>query len=197
MSKIHTTCLLSVALLLGSPSAGAFGFERGHIMPLASELLPDPIVLDCGVVIQEWRGVHIDAQAIEQVSAVCDLAVEAFVPFIARHGLSVVDDRPFYFTASFIPDTTDYRGLNDRRWRFANRSTRNEVWGYTSHTNSHIFILSDNRHPQFEATFVHELYHALSWYHGVFDSLPGATMTERFAQEERLAIQFEREVTRH
>ena len=184
--RLLRACLIGLALLVIPVTAQADKMV-GYIKPLPEELLANPIYLSCGATIREWRGSRID---IEYVDQLCSLALNSFRPFVENEGWSVPEKGPFSFDVALLPDTTAYRGLNDTRWRFAYRATQNEVWGYTSHTNSYIFITSDTKSPEFASTFVHELFHAMSLYFGLFETFPG-TMNQQFEQDEILARKFE------
>jgi hypothetical protein len=54
-------------------------------------------------------------------------------------------------------------------------------------------MLSDPQHPRFAGTFVHEIFHALSWHHGVLAAHPG-NAAQKLAQDEVLAQLFTREI---
>jgi hypothetical protein len=180
-------------ILLGAPTARAEEPIEGHMEPLASELLAQPVALGCGAVIREWRGSAVDAAVIQNLEDLCARSLVAFRPFLARHGLAVVKNHPFTFQVSLIPDEHGYRGLNDRTYRFRDRPGSEDVWGYTSYASAYFFMLSDPQHPAFARTFVHELFHALSWHHGVFAAHAGA-YAQKLAQDEALARLFADEI---
>jgi len=168
----------------GAQAAG--GRVRGHMKPLSSELLSQPIELECGVLVHEWRGYPRDEAKIQNL---CRLATDEFFPFVARKGLVPDHHRTFHWSAALLPNGECYRCLNDEQWRFAKRAARGNLTGYTSFTNRYSFLLGNTRHREFDVTLVHELFHAQSYYYGLFDRHADDD-AERVRIDEQLAVEF-------
>ena len=180
-----------VVLFILLISTFSFGADKnskivGHQQPLKSEVI-NPIVLDCGFIIEEFWGEKITKGFIQRLNDTCLLAHSNFGPFLRRNGLKKAHDIEFYWSGSFIPDGTCYRCLNDIEYRFANRPNKEMLSGYSNLDDLHSFI-GVNRDDVI-VTFLHELYHAMSEYYGVFDTL-GNTFEERVVRDESLARQF-------
>ncbi len=181
--------LLAIALALVWPATGAQAAGdrvRGHMKPLEVELLAEPIEFDCGLVINEWRGYPRDEAKIQRL---CLLATEEFLPFLASKGLQPLHRRPFRWSAALLPGGACYRCLNDEQWRFSRRAAHGILTGYTSFTNRYSFLLGDTRHREFDVTLVHELFHAQSYFFGLFDRHADQD-PERVRIDERLAVEF-------
>jgi hypothetical protein len=190
-----TAMLFAIALIglaglsLTWPPTGALaagGRVRGHMKPLASEMLDRPIHLECGVTVNEWRGYPRDEGKIQRL---CLLATDEFMPFVAGKGLKPTHNRPFQWSAALLPNGECYRCLNDETWRFARRAAHGNLTGYTSFTNRYSFLLGNTRHREFDVTWVHELFHAQSYYYGLFDRHADDD-AERVRIDERLAVEF-------
>jgi hypothetical protein len=177
------------ALALTWPPSGAQaagGRVRGHMKPLVTELLSRPIELECGVIVNEWRGYPRDEAKIQRL---CRLATEEFFPFIDRKGIRPDHRREFRWSAALLPNGECYRCLNDEQWRFAKRAAHGNLTGYTSFTNRYSFLLGNTRHREFDVTLVHELFHAQSYYYGLFDRHADDD-DERVRLDEQLAVEF-------
>ena len=159
-------------------------------LPLSSELLKQPIELDCGAVIREWRGAAINKT---KVNNMCSLAEREFGPFIQDLGFST-NNKPFTYSLSFIPDSKNHRDLNDIIYRFANRSPQDDaLTGYTVHEGRYIFNISNTRDQQFDVSLLHEFFHAMSYHYGVFDQHPG-TLYDKKLKDEDLAKRFTKKI---
>jgi hypothetical protein len=88
-----------------------------------------------------------------------------------------------------LPDSEQYRGLNDTSYRFYDRQYQDPVWAYTSYDYNYIFIVNDTELSNFNTIFTHEIFHALSMSSGIFDSHPGDKYA-KYATDEYLAIKF-------
>jgi len=154
-------------------------------LPLASELLANPVRLKCGAVIREWRGSQINS---DRVNRICSTAKLAFKPFVRELGYSP-NNKPFRFSMSFIPYGRNYRDLNDVDYRFAGRNLGTQVTGYTVHDDRYLFNLSDVNDRDFDVSLGHELFHAMSYHYGVFHQHKGSE-SDIDETEERLARKF-------
>lgn len=151
----------------------------GHISPFFEELLIQPIDLECGAVIREWQGQY-SQDDIKKLNNLCTYAKNSFWEFVEENSLNVEKNKPFHYNLSLLIDGHGYRQLNDLQWRFSFRS--NEVWGYTSKDLRYSFILSDLDNRNFNKTFIHELFHALSIHYGLYKNP---------SSDEKLARKFE------
>src|SRR5690606_17338449 len=131
----------------------------GHPAPLKSELLENPIKLECPVTIKEWRGNKPTQSVINDLSFLCKLSWYKFPEFIKSKGYKLNNSGKDY-SASFITDSKSYRNLNDLTYRFNTRSK--EVYGNTHYKSQYIFITNDYNLDIFYEVWVHELYHAMS-----------------------------------
>lgn len=174
--------VISIALTASAQEKKVYG----HPLPLPTEQLKQPIKLNCGMTIKEWNRNKIN---IEHTEELCSLAHSEFFPFLEKKGIKIKNSAPFNWNISFLPNTTAYRGLNDMQYRFAYRSVRFLVWGYTDRDWSWTFSVDDSEHQEFDVTFVHETFHAMSMWYGVFDS-HGKTFNERAIADEKLACEF-------
>ncbi|HOU92444.1 MAG TPA: hypothetical protein PLU22_15430 [Polyangiaceae bacterium] len=180
---------LTTLLALVSVAGSALADEPvvGHMTPLPEELLPTPVVLDCGATIREVRGGSPD---MARLNRLCTHAFSNFFTFIRdlRH-LEVTREDDFDWNVSFLPEARCYRCLNDERHRFRYRFVRGALIGYTDRDLAYIFMISDPNDREFRVTFVHELFHAMSMFYGIFDRHPG-DWTEQAAADDRLAADF-------
>jgi len=165
------------------------GEYPGNMEPFPEEQLAKPIYLkdDCaGVVITEWQGIK--PPSTERLSKLCNLARQNFACFINSKGINTNSSERFIWRISFIPIGSCYRCLNDTEYRFYDRAVKN-VWGYTSYNHRYTFVLSEVNYPVFERVFLHELFHAMSIFYGVFDN-NGVDDDERISNDEWLAYKF-------
>ncbi len=158
----------------------------GHSTPLQNEFLENPVALDCGVTVQEVRGSL--PQSYRLLNRMCTLAYSNFFKFVEAKGLRVNHHNSFKWNVSFLPEGTCYRCLNDEQYRFSNRFISGAVIGYTSRNDRYAFITNiyDN---EFDVTFVHEMFHSMSMYYGVYDNHPGS-WTNKTKADEKLASEF-------
>jgi len=161
--------------------------------PLPSEQLKQPIYIsECGLRIREWRGTVMNAERLSRVKKLCTLAVNKFYPFAQLMGLQIHNESKFSFDIAFIPDNSDYRGINDTKYRFFYRSSKN-VWGYTSRTNQFIFTISSVLISEMSFVLPHEMFHALSMHHGIFDA-HSDDIEDCIKIDEQYALAFEKYV---
>lgn len=180
---------LTTLLALVSVAGSALADERvvGPMTPLPEELLLTPVVLDCGATIREVRGGSPD---MARLNRLCTHAFTNFFTFVRdmRH-LEVIREDDFDWNVSFLPDASCFRCLNDERHRFRGRFVRGNLTGFTDRDLAYIFMISDPNDREFRVTFVHELFHAMSMFYGIFDRHPG-DWTEKAAADDRLAADF-------
>lgn len=162
----------------------------GHMEPLPHELLVNPIKLQCGLVIREWRGTIPSLTEIKKLNLLCDVAKKAFVPFLAQHDIKPQHNKPFVWNLSIIPDGRCYRCMHDLHYRFKQRSIRSELWGYTGLFEEYIFTVSNTSMRYYNVIFTHELFHAFSMYYGVYTSHHPFDNRIRSAKDEKLAVGF-------
>lgn len=79
--------------------------------------------------------------------------------------------------------------MNDIKYRFYNRSMRFELTGLTRANIGYTFNISNMNDPQFVVSFVHELFHAMSYHYGLFKNHPG-NQSQKIARDEMYAEEF-------
>jgi hypothetical protein len=165
----------------------AFADQRivGHMTPLPEEKLENPVTLDCGIIVQEVHG----SMNYARLNAMCTHAYENFWTFVDAKGLETRHRNRFAWNISFLPDDTCYRCLNDEQYRFKFRHVHGRLIGYTDRDQQYAFMISNHRDREFNVTFVHELFHSMSMYYGVYDN-HGGTYAQKTAADERLAVEF-------
>lgn len=176
---------LLVATLLIVSTAHADQRVVGHMTPFPEEMLESPVTLDCGARVQEVRGASMNYP---RLNSMCTHAYTNFFKFIEAKGLKTKHRERFHWNVSFLPENTCYRCLNDENYRFRHRHVRGRLIGYTDKNAGYAFM-SSRRDHEFNTTFVHELFHSLSMYYGVYDNHPGG-WPEKTAADERLAQDF-------
>jgi hypothetical protein len=169
----------------------AFADDRvvGHMEPFSSELLDKYIKLDCGAMIQEVRGGPLDYA---KLNSLCSHARSNFFKFVDSKKQSTFDNREDKFTwnISFLPIGSCYRCLNDESYRFKDRFIKGiTVTGYTDRSAKYSFAISNTGDSEFTVTFVHEMFHAMSMYYGVYENHPGDYAAKSRA-DETLAQEF-------
>lgn len=180
-------------ILTVTSSAVADQKIKGHMTPLPSEQLAQPIYInECGLRIREWRGTEMNTKRLSRVKELCALTMRKFYPFAQLMGLQIRNESKFSFDIAFIPDTSGYRGINDTQYRFFYRNSKN-VWGYTSKTNQFIFTISNVMISEMSLILPHEMFHALSMHHGIFDAHSGDD-AEKIKIDEQYALAFEKYV---
>ena len=175
-----------LALTIALTTATADARISGHMTPLADERLTQPISLSCGVTIYEWRGGKIDQPRVDKL---CRMATSYFFPYLETQGIEPQHRNSFSWSMALIPQGKCYRCMNDLQYRFKNRPIRIYLAGYTSFTISWLFMVGGDRHPDFNVTMVHELFHAMSEHYGVFAGHPGSEVDKVIA-DEKLAVGF-------
>ena len=160
---------------------------NGHIKPLPEELLQTPITLDCGVTIVENVEKHngslvraeLTEQDIKTLNTVCLKVATSYIGFLSTHNMGTPSIEKFHWEVSFLPDTRDYRCLNDTKYRFYSRRIQEgnvAVDGYTDEFNKLTFSLSNRNSKYFKTVFAHETFHALNYFYGIAD-------TEKLAED--------------
>ena len=165
---------------------------------------------------------RISLEGIELINSICKFSELFFVSFAETHGyyLSNTADpnwipRNLEETISLLPwktmihqgnvyiwdesgEGSQYRNLQDYKYRFPNRfipgEARFEVYGWTDHKISGIFVLNDvlntePEHPKFTQTLAHEFFHALSHSSEIYYQM-GDFTNERQEKDEKLADEF-------
>ena len=132
----------------------------GHMEPFPEDKLSKPIYLTdrcSNVSIEEWS--NKSKPDIKKLSKLCNVAVNNF----EKQG------KLFRWQLSFLPDGYCYRCLNDIEYRFIERSSRHYIDAYTTQTYRYSFLPNDLKNKKFDLYFIHELYHALSMFYGIYD----------------------------
>lgn len=169
-------------LLLSAPLCAQ---NATSIKPLESEKLDNIIILDCGLKVQEINGYI----SVKSLNRMCTYAYSNFFKFSKAKGLKINHRQKFNWNASFIPEGSCYRCLNDLKFRFRDRQIKTPVVGYTYDIGSYLFVFSDSNDPIFSQIFVHELFHSFSMFYGVFENHKGSLVDKRNTDEE-LAEEF-------
>lgn len=178
--------LLSI-LLVTNAAVAQDDRVKGHVKPLPEELLQTPVALDCGVIIVEnvekRNGRLVRAELTEQdintLNAVCSKVSDSYSGFLSTHHMGKPSAKKFHWEASLLPDTRDYRCLNDTRFRFYSREIQEgnvAVDGYTDEFNRYTFSLSNRNSKYFKTVFAHEIFHGMNYFYGIAD-------TERLAED--------------
>ena len=183
--------VILIALSIGVPAV-ADSKVVGHMTPLPAERLDNPITLpDCpGLVIQEWRGSTPTPIERIRLNALCKLAMENFEPFLQKHNLNKRHNRSFAWGGSIIPDGKCYRCMNDTKYRFAQRSLKQELYGYTGKWERWLFTVNNTNSNYYRTIFTHELWHALSMHYGVYDNHHPTSNHQRTMIDEEYAKAF-------
>lgn len=186
-----TKFLIAVFFILFASSASADSKVYGHMAPLSSELLPYPMALKCGAVVKEWRGSLASYKSrMQTANNLCSFTKKHFFEFIHSKGYES-KNAPFRYSIAMLPVDSKYRSLNDKEYRFVNRAgVQGEISGYTSHTSRYVFNVGDIDDYEFDVSFVHELFHAMSHHYGVLDQHQGSGRPEKTTKDEQLAQEF-------
>lgn len=190
---MHHKVLLFTLLILSFILPGLAVADNqiiGHMAPLQTEFLNRPITLDCGLMIQEWRGTKPTLVEIKKLNKLCTFAVSKFPEFIAKHNIKKQHNGAFAWNISLIPDGYCYRCLNDIHFRFKRRGLRQDLWGYTDNNEKYIWTISNTTDSYFKTIYIHEIFHALSMFYGIYDSHHPFNNWERSRADERLAQGF-------
>jgi hypothetical protein len=181
------TLLLSILLVTNV----AFAQIKGHVKPLPEELLQTPVTLNCGVTIVEnvekinGRLVsrELTEQDIKTLNAICSKVTNSYSGFLMAHKMGRPSSESFHWEASLLPDTKDYRCMNDTKHRFYNRVIQEgnvAVDGYTDAFQSHTFSLSNRNSKYFSTVFAHEVFHGMNYFYGITDT---ETLAEDFTAQ--------------
>lgn len=177
--------ILIIASIVLTNTALADSRITGHMTPLPSERLDNPVTLDCGATVQEARGISLDYS---RLNAMCTHALSNFFKFTKAKNLRENHTDPFSWNLSFLPEDNCYRCLNDETHRFRYRFVHGHLIGYTDKDERYAFM-SSVYDSEFNTTFVHELFHSMSMYYGVYDNHPG-DYSEKTNKDEGLAQEF-------
>jgi hypothetical protein len=139
----------------------------------------------------EWRGdpdfpkwTTPNPQTLQVLEEVCYLALKTFPEFT---GYKI--KKSFKFSLALMPFSLERSGqgkrnLNDikNRFKYRNKSYNQgevvPILGYTQHNQRIIYLRHDvlwldQPNPDFKITLIHEMFHALSYHHGLYASHPG------------------------
>ncbi len=207
---------LILFLILLIPSLSIAQGHSTQMAPLQSERLKNPIVLTdrCkNVNIIEWRftpGIMRSTaptkKNIKILDDICNHVMKNVVKFVKSKNYSLNDDISNFNTSVCIMPANLHRfgrsprNLNDIKYRFSTRSKSYtpdgrlySIWGYYQRYNNHIYIRNDvllndgvTANNDFKTTFAHELFHAISYYYGVYYQHNG----NKSGVEEKLAEDF-------
>ena len=169
-----------------------------QMTPTPSERLLNPIALTdiCSEVrIVEWRGVGplgITKNNIRQLQKHCKLAMSFFPKFVKERGYKMSKNDKLHASVCLMPVDDSPRNLNDINYRFSTRSRTYDdngnverIWGYFQRSTNYIYLRNSavNRH---KVVFVHEIFHAASYYYGIYDQHNG----NKDLEEELMAQDF-------
>ena len=178
--------LLSI-LLITNTALAQDNHAKGHVKPLPEELLQIPVTLDCGVTIVEnvekLNGRLVKAELTEKdiktINLICSKVAINYSGFLSTHHMGTPSIEKFHWEVSFLPDTRDYRCLNDTKYRFYDRRIQEgnvSDDGYTDKFNKLTFSLSNRNSKYFKTVFAHEIFHAMNYFYSIED-------TERLAED--------------
>lgn len=175
--------------------------------PQSYEKLESPIRLIDGcddIFIQEWRSTPglmettgPTSKSIKVINEICNLSLNKFPEFAKKKGFVIKSvDEKFHTTICMMPaDVYDQgtapRNLNDLKFRFAKRTIRYPLWGYFQRQQNYLYLRNDvlrnngRINYRFKTVFAHELYHALSYYYGIYYQYSGDKnkIDEQLAQD--------------
>lgn len=178
-----------LAIILVSTIALADQKIVGHMAPLPTELLDNPIALDCGATIREAKGILLTKKLLIKLNTMCNTAHMNFFTYAEVRHLEITNGDHFEWYLSFLPEATCYRCLNDEAYRMNGRMVKgSDVTGFIQHDISYSFITT-TQDDEFSATYLHELFHAMSYHYGVWGSLEGS-FEEKVQKEEKMAEEF-------
>jgi len=175
---MYKALLFSILLVTNTAAAQI----KGHIKPLPEELLQHPVTLNCGVTIVEniekRNGKIVSEELTEKdistLNAVCSKVAANYSSFVTARRMGTINStEKFHWAASLLPDTRDYRCLNDTRYRFYNRRIQEgnvPVDGYTDIIQWHTFSLSNRSSKFFRTVFAHEIFHGMNLFYGIEDT---------------------------
>ncbi|MDP2683493.1 MAG: hypothetical protein Q8P20_00395 [bacterium] len=189
-----------VFLFLFSISGGVLAQGPSTQMaPTTSEKLGNPISLSgiCSEVkIIEWRdsGTENTKRNINNINAMknyCNDAMNGFGKFIYSRGYKIKRVGKLHTSVCLMPVDSSPRNLNDVNFRFSNRTkTYNNgnveiIWGYFQRYTNYIYVRNTVA-TSHKVVFVHELFHAASYYYDIYSQHPG----NKDITEENLAQEF-------
>ena len=185
-----------VLFTLFSNLALAQGYST-EMPPEPEELLNSPISLDdiCSEVkIVEWRdsgaiGSKPTTQNIARLKSYCKETMDAFAGFVIGRGYKITKHGKLHTSVCLLPDTTSPRDLNDTYYRFSTRDKSYdehghvyEILGYFQRYYNHVYVI--NTVPtRYKVVFMHELFHAASYYYGIYAQHTQPSQEELLAQD--------------
>jgi hypothetical protein len=164
---------------------------KGHIKPLPEEFLQTPVTLRCGVSIienVEKRNGKLVRQELTELDVktldtVCSRVAVSYSDFLSAHHMGTQSAEKFHWEVSLLPDTKDYRCLNDTKYRFYSRKVQEgdvSVDGYTDEFQRYTFSLSNRNSKYFKTVFAHEVFHAMNYFNRISDT---ETLAEAFTAQ--------------
>jgi hypothetical protein len=165
--------------------------------PEPEELLSNPISLDdiCSEVrVVEWRdsgaiGSKPTAKNIATLKADCKEVMEAFPGFVIGRGFKITKHSKLHTSVCLLPDSTSPRDLNDIYYRFYTRDKSYdeyghiyEILGYFQRYYNHIYVINTAA-TRYRVVFMHELFHAASYYYGIYAQHTRPSQEELLAQD--------------
>ena len=185
-----------IIILITLFSINALAGYSTQMTPMKSEKLSNPIALSgvCSEVnIVEWRGnAPITKQNIKHLKRYCKDAMNNFPKFVKSRGYKLKKSGKLHTSVCLMSVNSSPRNLNDADYRFSSRTMTydedgnvNPIWGYYQRYTNHIYLRSSvvNYH---KVVFVHEMFHAASYYYGIYNQHKG----NKDLKEENLAQEF-------
>lgn len=191
-SQMFRKYIIGFLVFLFSTTAIANSQTAANMLPTHNELLTQPISLSCGVTIREWHGESApNKQTIKELNTLCHRGLVSFSRFLSSKKLKAPHSGTFSWNWALLPDGSCYRCMNDIAYRFNRRFIKAPLWGYTGRNERFTFTVSDLnlKSPKYNKIFVHELFHAMSMYYGLYDT-HAPNDVERTMKDEALAKQF-------
>jgi hypothetical protein len=170
--------MLKIAILATSIFVTSVGFAQ-EMVPTYTEVLQNPIKLNCGVTIVENfepdnSKKELSKQDIVILNTVCDKVLLHYKGFILSRQIGIVlSTDSFSWKASLLPDTSNPRCLNDINGRFKSRVIAEgnvAVDGYTDKNIRYSFSTSNRKSRFFKTVFAHEIFHALNIFYNISDT---------------------------
>ena len=186
-----------VVILIAIFSVNLAWAYSSSMTPTTSEKLANPIALvdvcsDVNIV--EWRGSSNLGPTKGNIKALkrhCKNAMMAFPKFIKSKGYKLNKSGKLKTSICLIPMNDSPRNLNDVKHRFSSRTKTykngevERIWGYFQRHTNHVY-LRNSAAGSHRVVFVHELFHAASYYYGIYGQHSG----NKDLKEEQMAQDF-------
>lgn len=185
-----------IFILITLFTVNAVAGYSSQMTPTFDEKLSDPIALTgvCSKVnIVEWRGeVPMTQSAINRLKRSCEDAMSNFPKFVKSKGYKIKKPGKLHTSICLMPVNSNPRNLNDIDYRFSSRTMTfdengnvDPIWGYFQRHTNHIY-LRDSSVTYHKVVFVHEMFHAASYYYGIYNQHKG----NKNLKDERMARDF-------